>query len=85
MQSKTRTTRKVTGPVPAGAIAEVNGLDLTLKQALEFKYITAPMSVQAPRACSIFSISRVRSSEGLPITGTRAPLWGRTENDRASR
>jgi NitT/TauT family transport system substrate-binding protein len=26
-------------------LAEVKGLDLTLKQALEFKYITAPMSV----------------------------------------
>jgi hypothetical protein len=25
----------------------VKGLDLTLKQALEFKYITAPMTVQA--------------------------------------
>jgi NitT/TauT family transport system substrate-binding protein len=30
----------------ASQLAEVKGLDLTLRQALEFKHITAPMSVQ---------------------------------------
>jgi NitT/TauT family transport system substrate-binding protein len=36
-------------PKPGLQLAEVKGLDVTLKQALEFKYITAPMSVAEAR------------------------------------
>ena len=32
-------------PKQALQLAEVRGLEITLKQALDFKYITAPMSV----------------------------------------
>ena len=32
-------------PKEALQLSEVKGLDVTLKQALEFKYITAPMNV----------------------------------------
>ena len=39
-------TRDEFYPKASLQLAEVKGLDLTLKQALEFKYITAPMSVQ---------------------------------------
>jgi len=39
-------TRDEFYPKASLQLAEVKGLDLTLRQALEFKYITAPMSVQ---------------------------------------
>ena len=39
-------TRDEFYPKASLQLAEVRGLDLTLKQALEYKYITAPMSVQ---------------------------------------
>src|SRR5260370_826710 len=39
-------TRDEFYPKASLQLTEVKGLDLTLKQALEFKYITAPMSVQ---------------------------------------
>jgi NitT/TauT family transport system substrate-binding protein len=39
-------TRDEFYPKASLQLAEVKGLDLTLKQALEFKYITAPMTVQ---------------------------------------
>ncbi len=39
-------TRDEFYPKASLQLAEVKGLDLTLKQALEFNYITAPMSVQ---------------------------------------
>ena len=38
-------TRDKFFPKEALQLSEVKGLDVTLKQALEFKYITAPMSV----------------------------------------
>ena len=38
-------TRDEFFPKESLQLAEVKGLDVTLKQALEFKYITAPMSV----------------------------------------
>jgi NitT/TauT family transport system substrate-binding protein len=38
-------TRDEFFPRQALQLSEVKGLDLTLKQALEFKYITSPMSV----------------------------------------
>jgi hypothetical protein len=42
----------------------VKGLDVTLKQALEFKYITAPMSVAEAQGCSTSSIS---GQEVIPV------------------
>ena len=38
-------TREEFYPKESLQLTEVKGLDLTLKQALEFKYITAPLSV----------------------------------------
>jgi NitT/TauT family transport system substrate-binding protein len=38
-------TRDEFFPKEALQLAEVKGLDVTLKQALEFKYITSPMSL----------------------------------------
>ena len=38
-------TRDEFFPKEALQLAEVKGLDVTLKQALEFKYIAAPMSI----------------------------------------
>ena len=38
-------TRDEFYPKESLQLAEVKGLDMTLKQALEFKYITTPMSV----------------------------------------
>jgi NitT/TauT family transport system substrate-binding protein len=42
-------TRDEFYPKASLQLAEVKGLDLTLKQALEFKYITAPMNAQDAR------------------------------------
>ena len=39
-------TRDEFYPKASLQLTEVKGLDFTLKQALEFKYITAPMSLQ---------------------------------------
>ncbi len=38
-------TRDEFYPKESLQLAEVKGLDVTLKQALEFKYITSPLSV----------------------------------------
>ena len=42
-------TRDEFFPKQALQLAEVKGLDVTLKQALEFKYIASPMSVADAR------------------------------------
>ena len=60
-------TRDEFYPKASLQLAEVKGLDLTLRQALEFKYITAPMSVQDAQGMLDLLYQPDGSSKGLSM------------------
>ena len=62
-------TRDQFFPKEALQLSEVKGLDVTLKQALEFKYITAPMSVADAQGLLEFSIGREEMTPSSASSG----------------